>query len=800
MKNAAMIISVNETEVKIMSITLEKVNKISCYCIPLLNIVPFPETGISAELTIKEEKAAIKCAFEANEYVFLVYAKESGVITSYCETPIITGVLAKIEQTVSSSPKAPLRVLFRGIVRADCSKIYMDEQGLTKTDVLVKQFVYSEDSDSEKLAYIREIRKVFSELCILYPGYSKDIIRYINGENDISLLTDYIGANVLSDNDERNSLLDEYEPDVRASLIIQYLRQELDVIISSVHIRARVQQAMERNQRNFYLREQLAAIKAELGEGEDEDEEIIDYRNRIKALHLAEDAEVKLMKEVTKLSQSPYSSSEASVIRSYLDTVLDIPWGKLSNEETNIEKARRILDADHYGLEKVKQRILEYLAVRKLNPHTSNKIICLLGSPGVGKTSVAASVARATGRKYVRVSLGGVKDESDIRGHRKTYVASMPGRVIDALIKAKTMNPLILFDEIDKMSNDMRGDPASAMLEVLDGEQNKAFRDHFVEIDVDLSDCMFICTANTLDTVPRPLIDRMEVIKLDGYTRDEKYSIARKHLIPKQLKAHGLDSKTFKIDKSAILDIIDNYTEEAGVRILERTICAVMRRAAMRMIDGESNSIHVTSANLGEYLDSHKIVREKVSDRDEVGVVNGLAYTQSGGDLLKIEVCSFPGTGKSELTGSLGDVMKESAQAAISYVRSIAPELDIDPDFYKNRDIHIHVPEGATPKDGPSAGVTIMTAVASELSGRAVRSDVAMTGEITLRGRVLPIGGLREKTAAAYRAGVKTVLIPSANVDDLKDIDPVVLDNLKFVPCSNAHDVLKNALVDGAAR
>ena len=528
--------------------------------------------------------------------------------------------------------------------------------------------------------------------------------------------------------------------------------------------------------------------------GMDGDEEVDEYYEKIEKAELSDEIREKLNKEVVRLSKTPYGSPEAAVIRNYIDICLEIPWSAKTEDRLDVKEAREILDRDHDGLDKVKERICEYLAVKQLNPELRNQIICLVGPPGVGKTSLGESIARAMNRKYVRVSLGGIRDESDIRGHRKTYIGSMPGRIITALTQAGVRNPVILLDEIDKMCSSVQGDPASALLEVLDSEQNKAFRDHFVELPVDLSDCLFIATANSLDPVARPLLDRMEVIELHTYTKNEKKAIAEHHLIPKQLKRHGLTSRMLRIREDALDLLIDGYTKEAGVRTLERKIASLCRKAASVIVSEKSKSVTVSVSSLEKYLGPRIFIDEVRESEDLIGVVSGLAYTEVGGDLLKIETTVMDGTGKLELTGTLGDVMKESAHIAVSYVRAHAAELGIPSDFYKNKDIHIHVPEGAVPKDGPSAGVTMLTSLVSTLTGRAVKCDIAMTGELTLTGRVLPIGGLREKTAAAAAAGIKRVIIPKENARDLAEIDAAVRSALAFFPCSRAEEVLALAL------
>lgn len=537
----------------------------------------------------------------------------------------------------------------------------------------------------------------------------------------------------------------------------------------------------------------MRVISSQLGE-EDSQEEAYEYIDKIYELNLSTESTEKLVKEAERLMKMPLSSQESFVIRNYLDTVLELPWNKASKIKVDVKKAAKVLDKEHYGLKKVKDRILESISVHAMMPEVKGQIICLVGPPGIGKTSIGKSIAKALGREYVRVSLGGVRDESDIRGHRKTYIGAMPGRIINAMKQAGTNNPLILFDEIDKMGNDFRGDPAAAMLEVLDGEQNKEFRDHYIELPFDLSKVLFVTTANTTDTIPKPLLDRMELIELTSYTREEKFHIAKEHLVPKQQKKHGLKGTQIKINDTVIYDLIDYYTKEAGVRNLERMIAGLCRKAAKEIVSGDAKKVTYTSKNLESYIGSKKYLDDEKSTENEIGVVNGLAWTSVGGVLMPLEVLIMEGKGTIETTGSLGDVMKESAKLAVSYARSVADKYNIASDFYKNKDIHIHAPEGAVPKDGPSAGVTMVTALVSALSGIPVRCDVAMTGEITLHGKVLPIGGLREKTMAAYKAGIHTVIIPAGNRGDLDEVDDAVKAATEFIFASKLEDVLNSAL------
>ena len=617
----------------------------------------------------------------------------------------------------------------------------------------------------------------------------QEVIPSLESYRDCGDLADSIAAAVLKTQVHKAEVFVEINPILRAKKTYDLLMQEisLNAVLQDVENKTAARQ--NQAQRDYYLREKLHVIEDELGLSDDS------FAERIQKADLPEEVKTKLMKDSDKLKKLPTGSPDQAVLASYLETVLALPWHSKSEETLDLDQARKILDRDHDGLDKVKQRIIEYIAVRKRNPEHRNQILCLVGPPGTGKTSVIASIAEAMGRKYIRVSLGGIRDESDIRGHRKTYIGSMPGRIMEGLSRSGVSNPIMLLDELDKMTRDAHGDPASALLEVLDSEQNKVFRDHFIEVPFDLSDVIFIGTANTLDTVPRPLIDRLDIIELHSYTQTEKISIARNHLIPKQLSRHGLRTSEFALSEGALKDIISGYTHEAGVRNLERMIATLARKGVLYLSDHpDKKSFRVNQSNLETYLGPRKILDTRVSDEDEVGVVNGLAYTESGGELLKVEAAVLEGSGKIELTGSLGEVMKESAHLAVSYVRSIASEYKIEPDFYKNKDIHIHFPEGAVPKDGPSAGVTMVTALVSALTRRPVRRDIAMTGEITLRGQVLPIGGLREKTMGAYVAGVSTVYLPKKNESDLSEIDSEVKTHLKFVPVSNIGQILNSVL------
>jgi len=772
---------------------IEKVEKYTLPVIPLRGIVAFPSISLSFEISNENTINTCEIADKEDSKIFLVTQKDISVDKPTENDLYDTGVIGKIKQYVKL-PEGNVRIIVEGLYRALVTKYNYDDDVIT-ADLLSKQLLVENNGGIKGTAAIHEVQTVFDKFTTYLPKLSNEIILAVQSIKAPDLLSDFIACNILINMQDKQTILEEFDPLKRLELLAVIMESEMEILGVEMKIHKKVRLQIDHNQREYYLREQLKVIQSELGYN-DTDGEIDEYFDKISTAHLTEEVEEKLIKELRKLSKMPFNSAESSVIKNYLDLCLELPWTKMSKDRIDINAADKILEQDHDGLEKIKERILEFLAVKQLNPEINNQILCLVGPPGTGKTSIVASIAKAMKRKYVRISLGGVRDEADIRGHRKTYVGAMPGRIINALKQAGTRNPIILLDEIDKLTRDAHGDPSSALLEVLDSEQNKAFRDHFVELPIDLRECMFISTANTLSTIPRPLIDRMEIIELKIYTRHEKLAIANNHLIPKQTKRHGLSKRQIKIEESALFDVIDFYTREAGVRNLEREIANICRKAAKNIVKDEVKKCVITSENLHQYLGSKKVKPESISESDEIGEVNGLAYTQLGGDMLKIEVAAMPGTGKIELTGSLGDVMKESARAAVSYIRTKTDEYGIDKEFYKNKDIHIHVPEGAIPKDGPSAGVTITTALVSELSQRPVRHEVAMTGEITLRGKVLPIGGLKEKVMAAYKAGVQTVLIPVDNESDLEEVDKIARENITFITCKTIDDVLNNSLCE----
>ena len=762
--------------------------------IALRGLVVFPNNLVHFEVGREKSIAAVEWAMANNSNVFLVAQKSMDTTEPQQADLFSYGVVAEVKQVLRVSGDL-VKVLVEGKYRAKLS--VLDASG----DFLLSEVrpapvrTGKADDAVETEALLRALKAGFDEYLGMNPRLGKDVVFAIVSSDDPAFLSEYMPANLLFRYEDKQAVMDEGTLNGRLKKLIEMLRRECQVMKIEKEIAEKVNESMDKNQRDYYLHEQLHIISDELGEGDDTHAEADEYRRRITGLHLAEDSEKKLLKEVDRLAKMQGSNQEATVIRTYLDTCLDLPWNTFTVDDLDISRAQQILDRDHYGLKKVKDRILETLAVRKLAPDVKAQIICLVGPPGVGKTSIARSIAESLGRKYVRISLGGVRDEAEIRGHRRTYIGAMPGKIITAMISAKSANPLMLLDEIDKLAGDFRGDPAAALLEALDPEQNSTFNDHFIDIPFDLSHVLFITTANDLGSIPGPLRDRMDVIELPSYTRVEKYNIARKHLLPKQLKACGLTGKV-TLSQSALYGIIDGYTREAGVRNLERTITSVLRKCARKIAAGEAESVSVTGTMLEQLLGPRFVKPDFLNRTNAVGIANGLAWTSVGGETLPIEVQVMDnGSGKITVTGSLGDVMKESAQLAVTWVRVHAAEYGIDPEKLKKCDLHIHAPEGAVPKDGPSAGVTLTTALVSCLSGIPVRGDVAMTGEITLHGNVLPIGGLREKSMAAYREGMKTVLIPKDNEPDLYEVDDEVKKNLTFLPMQSLTQVLNAALL-----
>ena len=762
--------------------------------IALRGLVVFPNNLVHFEVGREKSIAAVEWAMANNSNVFLVAQKSMDTTEPQQADLFSYGVVAEVKQVLRVSGDL-VKVLVEGKYRAKLSALDASGDFLLSEVRPAPVRAGKADDAVETEALLRALKAGFDEYLGMNPRLGKDVVFAIVSSDDPAFLSEYMPANLLFRYEDKQAVMDEGTLNGRLKKLIEMLRRECQVMKIEKEIAEKVNESMDKNQRDYYLHEQLHIISDELGEGDDTHAEADEYRRRITGLHLAEDSEKKLLKEVDRLAKMQGSNQEATVIRTYLDTCLDLPWNTFTVDDLDISRAQQILDRDHYGLKKVKDRILETLAVRKLAPDVKAQIICLVGPPGVGKTSIARSIAESLGRKYVRISLGGVRDEAEIRGHRRTYIGAMPGKIITAMISAKSANPLMLLDEIDKLAGDFRGDPAAALLEALDPEQNSTFNDHFIDIPFDLSHVLFITTANDLGSIPGPLRDRMDVIELPSYTRVEKYNIARKHLLPKQLKACGLTGKV-TLSQSALYGIIDGYTREAGVRNLERTITSVLRKCACKIAAGEVESVSVTGTMLEQLLGPRFVKPDFLNRTNAVGIANGLAWTSVGGETLPIEVQVMDnGSGKITVTGSLGDVMKESAQLAVTWVRVHAAEYGIDPEKLKKCDLHIHAPEGAVPKDGPSAGVTLTTALVSCLSGLPVRGDVAMTGEITLHGNVLPIGGLREKSMAAYREGMKTVLIPKDNEPDLYEVDDEVKKNLTFLPMQNLTQVLNAALL-----
>jgi ATP-dependent Lon protease len=762
--------------------------------VALRGLVVFPEAVVQFDVARKKSIAAIKEALVAKKDVFLVTQKEPMLDEIGIRDLFTTGTVCEVKQILRSPNGDSYRVVVEGKYRANLCYIAKESPFLVASVMrTVERRTPVEETEKAK-ALIRHTKRLFDEYHEYAPPFPPDIMLGAGSIKDEGKLADFIASNIPIEFTDKQAVLDESNTHRRLEVLCEILNNEIKLLKLQAEIDDKVQQNMDDNQRDYYLREQMKVISTELNGDDSPETQAQKYRERILKIGFAKEDEEKLLTECDRLVRLQPSSPEAAVSQSYLDEVLALPWNTYTKDNLDIEKARKILEKDHYGLDEVKQRILELLAVRKLNPDIKGQIICLAGPPGVGKTSVAKSLARAMNRKYARISLGGVRDEAEIRGHRKTYIGAMPGNIIDALKRTKTSNPLILLDEIDKLSSDYKGDPSSALLEALDPEQNSAFRDHYIDIPYDLSKVLFITTANDLSTVPAPLKDRMEIIELYSYTFNEKFNIAKKYLIPKLLKQYSLKASQLKLRDDAIKLIIEGYTREAGVRRCEQLISKVMRKQAVKFAEGFEGKITVKASDLEELLGPRKFKDDALLKEDRVGVVNGLAWTSVGGEMLQIEALATEGTGKLELTGSLGDVMKESAKAAYSYIRSVTDKYSIPADFYKTKDVHLHFPEGAVPKDGPSAGIGITTALVSALSGNSVRADIAMTGEVTLTGRVLAIGGLKEKSMAAYKSGIKTVIIPEDNMPDIKEFDDEVKAALRFVPVTEVSEVLDMAI------
>ena len=761
----------------------------------LRGLTVFPHMNMTFDVERSASIAALEHAMESDQMIFLVTQREIAMVTPAEKDLYAVGTVSYISQILRMSATS-VRVMVEGRHRARMKRLWQMEPYLQANVELIP-----EEDESEAFrqsprteALLRQTYTLFGEYAEQSGGVAEEILSTVMDSRNPGYLADYIAQNIALRHTEKQEILEETSPFLRLRKMNGLLVRENDVLGFEHEMESKIREQLARSQREQILRTQIRVMQNELGESEDGDDELEEYRRRIETLKLPEETEKHLLKEVNKIAKQPFGSAEAAVSRNYLDVCLEMPWNVTTKERLNVELARKILNRDHFGLEKVKERILETIAVRQMNPASKGQIICLVGPPGVGKTSIAISVAKALNRKLARLSLGGVRDEADIRGHRKTYIGAMPGRIIEAISRSGSMNPLLLLDEIDKMGSDYRGDPSAALLEVLDSEQNNSFRDHFLEIPVNLSKILFITTANTTETIPRPLLDRMEVIRLNSYTDEEKLQIAKQHLLPKQLKEHGLKRGILRISDEALRAVIRDYTRESGVRILERQLGKICRKADMLLLKGDVKKFAITEFDLHDFLEISPYPPALHTEKEEVGVVNGLAWTEIGGEILEVEVNVMDGSGKLELTGNLGDVMKESVQAALSCLRSRTAQLGLDGEFHKNKDIHVHFPEGAVPKDGPSAGIAIATAMLSALSGRKIRAHLAMTGEITIRGRVLPIGGLKEKTMAAKRSGIRTVLIPKDNERDLDEIDQTVRAALQFLPVSTVDEVFAQAL------
>jgi len=756
----------------------------------LRGLVVFPDQTTHFEVGRSKSVLALEEAMKNDQNLLLIPQRDITVDDPELSDLHTIGTVSKIKQ-ILKTPGDTIRVLVTGICRARIQDLHQTEPFLAGMVISVPESDVADNLRSRALR--REANGLYMTYLSLTEQPAQTVQMKMMTAESCGFVADSIGQNSTIDYPEKIKLLSQMNPILRLEMAVRFLRQEIEMIRLENDIQEKTKANMDQQHRDYFLREQMKVIREELGD--DDESEFAEYEKKLNALQVDDDSREKLLKDLDRLRKQPFGSSEAAVLRNYLDTVLEMPWNKRTKERVDVAAADKILQRDHYGLQKVKQRILETIAVRQMAPEMPPQIICLVGPPGVGKTSIAYSIAKALNRRMARISLGGVHDEADIRGHRKTYVGAMPGRLITALTQAGSMNALLLLDEVDKMGSDYRGDPSAALLEVLDSEQNKTYRDHYLEIPCDLSDVMFITTANTLDTIPRPLLDRMEIIELGSYTDEEKLMIAKNHLIPKQLGKHGLKKSQLRITDDAIREIISCYTRESGVRKLERCFAEICRKADMQLLSGEEiKRISVTGSNVETYLGIRKYMPDRLPAADQVGLVTGLAWTSVGGEVLEVEVNVMDGSGKLELTGNLGDVMKESAHAAMSYIRANAKALGVAEDFYKTKDIHVHFPEGAVPKDGPSAGITVCTAMVSALTGITVRRDVAMTGEISIRGRVLPIGGLKEKTMAALRHGISTVIIPKDNERDLEEIDQTVRKSLNFITAQTVDTVLNAAL------
>ncbi len=772
--------------------TKEFIHESKLPLLPLRGLSIFPSMVLHFDVGREKSIRALEEAMMKDQMILLVTQKEAHTDMPTKEDLYKTGTISKIKQLLKL-PGDTIRVLVEGVSRAEVKEIISEDPFMLVEAIHIKEILPESEAEAEALR--RTVFNSFDSYVKANPKVPQEILVSILDIDDVSRFIDMIAANLTIKLDEKQELLQIYSVTERMEKTFDIITRELDILEIERKISSRVRKQIDKSQKEYYLREQIKAIQKELGEKEGNLEEVEKYREKLSKLNLEVEVKEKVEKELDKLSKLSPGSPDVGVSRTYLDWIFDLPWNTVTEDNLDIKHAREILDEDHYGMKKIKERVLEYLAIRKLSQNMKGPILCFVGPPGVGKTSIAKSIARAMGRKYVRMSLGGVRDEAEIRGHRRTYIGAIPGRIIYSIKQAGSNNPLFLFDEIDKLASDFRGDPASALLEVLDSEQNKEFRDHYMELPFDLSKVMFVTTANSLDTIPAPLLDRMEIINLTGYTEDEKVKIAEKYLIPKQIKEHSLKPENVKIPESVIREIITSYTRESGVRKLEREIGALVRKSAKDIVENNKDAVKITVQNLNKFLGIPKYRYDKINLKNEIGVVTGLAWTSVGGDTLFIEVTTMPGSGKLELTGQLGDVMKESARAGLSYIRSKSEELGIDKDFIKTMDIHVHVPEGATPKDGPSAGITMTTALISALTKKPVYRNLAMTGEVTLRGRVLPIGGLKEKSLAAHRAGIKKVLIPIDNEKDLEEIPDNIKKNMEFILVENMDQVIEHAFV-----